>query len=72
MEQDEATRSHDRVRILAEAVSLPIADARIPALAHAFEAALEMVEGVESLAETGGAEIGEPYDPVWREEGARS
>lgn len=71
MEHGDNKGSADRARILAETVGLSLEEDRLPALAHALDAALELLAAIEPLAETGGDPVNEAYDPAWNEGGVR-
>jgi hypothetical protein len=67
MEPREQSRSGERVRLLAEVVSVRIDEERLDALATAFDAALEMLAGIDGLIVDENLSVAEPYDAAWRE-----
>jgi hypothetical protein len=71
MVQDERTRSRERVRMLAEIVSVQVDEDRLDALATSFDAALAMLDAIEGLTGPDQLSVAEPYDAAWRE-GSRS
>lgn len=71
MDEDQQTRSRERVQILAEVVGLPLGDERVPALAEAFDGARLMIAQLEPLAKRVNLPVGAPYDASWGEEPVR-
>lgn len=71
MNQEEAARSQERVRHLAEMVSLPVEEDRLPALAEALDAALAAIDTIGELADAGGPPSAEAYDAGWPKGGRR-
>lgn len=65
MEEDQVTRSQERVRVLAEAAGLPVDDERVAALAEAFEGARLMIAQLEPLATRVDVPVGAPFDASW-------
>jgi hypothetical protein len=65
MEQEHAEQSHERVRHLAELVSLPVEEGRVPALAEALDAAMAAIDAIGALADAGGPPSPEAYDASW-------
>lgn len=71
MEENQVARSQDRVRVLAEAVGLPVDEERVPALAEAFDGARLMIAQLEPLAARVDVPVGAPFDASWAGERRR-
>lgn len=71
MEEDQVSRSEERVRVLAEAVGLPLAEERVADLAEAFDGVRLMIAQLEPLANRVDAPVGAPFDAAWDGEGDR-
>lgn len=71
MEEDQMARSQERVRVLSDAVGLPVAEDRIAALAEAFDGARLMIAQLEPLAARIDVPVGAPFDAAWAGEGGR-
>lgn len=71
MEEDQMTRAHERVRVMAESVGLPIAEERVAELADAFDGARLMIAQLESLAARVDVPVGTSFDAGWDGEGRR-
>ena len=65
MEEDQVDRSRERVRVLADAVGLPISEERVPALADAFDGTRLMIAQLEPLAARVSVPVGAPFDASW-------
>lgn len=71
MEHDTQEHSRERVRVLADAVGLPLDEERIEPLALALDAALETLETLAPQADAGGYPAPDGFDPAWSRERAR-
>ena len=71
MEEDQVARSQERVRVLAEAVGLPVGEKRVPALAEAFDGARLMIAQLEPVAARVDIPVGTPFDASWGGEQTR-
>ena len=71
MEEDQVARSQERVRVLAEAVGLPVGEERVPALAEAFDGARLMIAQLEAVAARFDVAVGTPFDASWGGEQTR-
>jgi hypothetical protein len=67
MEHDELSRSRERVRMMAEIVSIQIDEDRLDALATSLDAALVMLQGIDGLVVDENLPVAAPYDAAWRE-----
>ena len=71
MAQDERGRSHERVRTLADVVSVQIEDDRLDALATSLDAAMAMLADLDHLVTADELTVSEPYDAAWRNGGGQ-
>jgi hypothetical protein len=72
MVQDEQKRSRERVRMLAEIVSVQVDEDRLDALATSFDAALAMLDGIDGPTGSDQLSVAEPYDAAWHKGSIRT